>query len=88
MRRVAGFSQAYGRVGPTSLQSFMSPFRDERRMRELLEKGEFIEILVDTPVEKCARRHPKDLEEKAPARRSRTLPVSRPTKSPTIRNYT
>lgn len=42
----------------------MSPFRDERRMRELLEKGEFIEILVDTPVEKCARRHPKDLEEK------------------------
>lgn len=63
-RRVAEVCQAHGRAGPINLQFFMSPFRGKRRIRELLQKGEFIEILVDTPLEECARSDPKGLEEK------------------------
>ena len=35
--------------------------------RELLEKGEFIEVFVDTPIEICMQRDPKGLYEKAKA---------------------
>ena len=50
------------------LVSFISPFRDERRMaREMVEEGEFIEVFVDTPIELCEQRDPKGLYKKARA---------------------
>ena len=33
--------------------------------RELMAKGEFVEVFVDTPLEECARRDPKGLYERA-----------------------
>ncbi|MCA1367330.1 sulfate adenylyltransferase subunit CysN [Bradyrhizobium sp. BRP14] len=66
IRRVAEVAKLMADAGLVVLVSFISPFRDERRMaRELMEEGEFIEIFIDTPLEECARRDPKGLYEKA-----------------------
>nr|CAD57728.1 NodQ2 ATP sulfurylase large subunit protein [Ensifer sp. BR816] len=66
IRRVAEVAKLMADAGLIVLVSFISPFRDERRMaRELMDEGEFIEIFVDTPIEECARRDPKGLYEKA-----------------------
>ncbi|MDX0756083.1 adenylyl-sulfate kinase, partial [Sinorhizobium medicae] len=66
IRRVAEVAKLMADAGLIVLVSFISPFRDERRMaRELMDDGEFIEIFVDTPIEECARRDPKGLYEKA-----------------------
>ncbi len=68
IRRVAEVAKLMADAGLIVLVSFISPFRDERRMaRELMAEGEFIEIFVDTPIEECARRDPKGLYEKARA---------------------
>ncbi|WP_018097525.1 sulfate adenylyltransferase subunit CysN [Sinorhizobium meliloti] len=66
IRRVAEVAKLMADAGLIVLVSFISPFRDERRMaRELMEEGEFIEIFVDTPIDECARRDPKGLYRKA-----------------------
>lgn len=49
-------------AGLIVLSSFISPFRAERRMvRELLDRGEFIEVFVDTPLDQCIACDPKGL---------------------------
>ncbi|WFU51020.1 sulfate adenylyltransferase subunit CysN [Sinorhizobium terangae] len=66
IRRVAEVAKLMADAGLIVLVSFISPFRDERRMaRELMDEREFIEIFVDTPLDECARRDPKGLYEKA-----------------------
>jgi len=48
--------------------SFISPFRAERDMvRGLVDKGEFFEIFVDTPLSLAESRDPKGLYKKARA---------------------
>jgi len=55
-------------AGLIVLVSFISPFREERRMaRTLVEEGEFLEIFMDTPLEVCEARDPKGLYRKARA---------------------
>ena len=50
IRRVAEVAKLFVDAGLIVLVSFISPFRDERRMaRALVEEGEFVEIFVDTP---------------------------------------
>src|SRR5437764_606866 len=52
IRRVAEVGALMVDAGLIVLLSFISPFRSERRMaRELVEKGEFIEVFVDVPIE-------------------------------------
>ena len=66
IRRVAEVAKLFVDAGLIVLVSFISPFRDERRMaRELVEEGEFVEIFVDAPLEECERRDPKGLYRKA-----------------------
>jgi bifunctional enzyme CysN/CysC len=68
IRRVGETSKLFVDAGLIVLVSFISPFRNERRMvRELLGPGEFIEVFVDTPIEICMQRDPKGLYEKAKA---------------------
>ncbi|HUJ46062.1 MAG TPA: sulfate adenylyltransferase subunit CysN [Rhizomicrobium sp.] len=68
IRRVGEAARLFVDAGEIVLVSFISPFRSERRMaRELLEKGEFIEVFVDTPIEICKQRDPKGLYQKAAA---------------------
>lgn len=68
IRRVAEVAKLMADSGLIVVVSFISPFKAERRLaRELMDKGEFIEIFVDTPIEECARRDPKGLYRKANA---------------------
>ena len=66
IRRIAEVSKLMVSSGLITLVSFISPFRSERVMaRELLSKGEFIEIYIDTPIEICEARDSKGLYKKA-----------------------
>jgi bifunctional enzyme CysN/CysC len=68
IRRVAEVSRLMVDAGLIVLVSFISPFRNERRMaRDMVEEGEFLEIFVDTPLDVCESRDPKGLYEKARA---------------------
>ena len=66
IRRVGEVAKLFVDAGAIVLCSFISPFRAERNMvRELVDAGEFIEILVDTPLAECRRRDPKGLYARA-----------------------
>ncbi len=68
IRRVAEVAKLMVDAGLIVIVSFISPFREERRMaRELFAAGEFIEVFVDTPLEECERRDVKGLYAKARA---------------------
>lgn len=68
IRRVAEVAKLMADAGLVVLVSFISPFREERKMaRELIGDGEFIEVFVDTPIEECVKRDPKGLYKKAKA---------------------
>ena len=66
IRRVAEVARLMVDAGVVVITAFISPFRAERRMaRDLLEKSEFVEIFVDTPLEVAEKRDPKGLYKKA-----------------------
>jgi len=68
IRRVAEVARLMVDAGLIVLVSFISPFRDERRMaRDLFGVGDFAEVYVDTPIELCEQRDPKGLYAKARA---------------------
>ncbi|HRG15133.1 MAG TPA: sulfate adenylyltransferase subunit CysN [Pseudomonadota bacterium] len=68
IRRVAEVARLMADAGLIVLVSFISPFRDERRMaRERFADGEFIEVFVDTPLAVCEQRDVKGLYAKARA---------------------
>jgi bifunctional enzyme CysN/CysC len=68
IRRVAEVAKLMTDAGLIVLVSFISPFRDERRMaRELFPQGHFHEVFVDTPLAICEQRDPKGLYAKARA---------------------
>ena len=66
IRRVAEVAKLLVDAGLIVSTAFISPFRSERQMaRALLEKGEFVEIFVDTPMAVAEQRDPKGLYKKA-----------------------
>ncbi|MBK6475270.1 MAG: sulfate adenylyltransferase subunit CysN [Flavobacteriales bacterium] len=66
VRRVAEVARLMVDAGLIVLVSFISPYRNERRMaRDLFAEGEFVEVFVDTPLEECERRDVKGLYAKA-----------------------
>ena len=68
IRRVAEVAKLMVDAGLIVLVSFISPFREERRLaRELFAPGEFVEVFVDTPLEVAERRDVKGLYAKARA---------------------
>ena len=68
IRRVAETAKLMADAGLIVITSFISPFRDERRMaRDLVGDEEFIEIFVDVSLRECERRDPKGLYKKARA---------------------
>ena len=68
VRRVAEVARLMTDAGLIVLVSFISPFREERRMaRERMEPGEFIEIFVDVPLAVAEARDVKGLYAKARA---------------------
>lgn len=68
IRRVGEVAKLMVDAGLVVLTAFISPHRAERDMvRELLEKDQFIEVFVDTPLAVCEARDPKGLYKKARA---------------------
>ncbi|GHA37029.1 adenylyl-sulfate kinase [Devosia pacifica] len=68
IRRVAEVARLMADAGLIVLVSFISPFRNERRLaREIAGDISFTEVYVDTPLEVCEARDPKGLYAKARA---------------------
>jgi bifunctional enzyme CysN/CysC len=66
IRRIAEVARLMTDAGLIVLVSFISPYRDERRMaRSLFAPGEFLEVFVDAPLAECEKRDPKGLYAKA-----------------------
>jgi bifunctional enzyme CysN/CysC len=66
IRRVSEVARLLVDAGLIVIVSFISPYRAQRdRARALFERGEFLEIFVDTPLRECERRDPKGLYAKA-----------------------
>lgn len=66
IRRVAEVAKLMADAGLIVIVSFISPFRADRDLaRELMEKNEFLEVFIDTPLQECIRRDPKGLYRKA-----------------------
>ncbi len=68
IRRIGEVAKLFVDAGIIVTASFISPFRAERDMvRDLVEKGEFFEVFVDTPLHLAEKRDPKGLYRKARA---------------------
>jgi bifunctional enzyme CysN/CysC len=66
IRRVAEVARLMADAGLIVLVSFISPFRNERRLaREIAGDVKFTEVYVDTPLEVCEARDPKGLYARA-----------------------
>jgi bifunctional enzyme CysN/CysC len=66
IRRVAEVAKLMADAGLIVIVSFISPFRNERRLaREIAADIDFAEIYVDTPIEVCEARDPKGLYARA-----------------------
>jgi len=66
IRRVAEVSKLFLDAGLIVITSFISPYKKDRDFaRSLVQKDEFIEVFIDTPLEVCKKRDPKGLYKKA-----------------------
>ena len=68
IRRIGEVSKLFNDAGVIVLTAFISPYRADRdAVREILPEGEFVEVLVDCPLDECERRDVKGLYQKARA---------------------
>ncbi|WP_022671137.1 sulfate adenylyltransferase subunit CysN [Hippea alviniae] len=66
IRRIAEVAKLFVDAGLIVITAFISPFKEEREFaRSLVDKDEFVEVFVDTPLEVCEQRDPKGLYKKA-----------------------
>ena len=66
IRRIGEVSKLMADAGLVVITAFISPFQSERTMvREMMKKGEFVEIFVDTPLKVAEERDVKGLYKKA-----------------------
>ena len=68
IRRIGAVAKLFAEAGVLAITAFISPYRADRdRVRATLEPGDFVEVLVDAPLEICEARDPKGLYKKARA---------------------
>jgi bifunctional enzyme CysN/CysC len=66
IRRIGEVAKLMTDAGLIVICAFISPFAADRQMvRDFMDKGDFVEIFVDTPLEECIARDPKGLYKKA-----------------------
>ncbi len=66
IRRIGEVAKLFTDAGIITITAFISPFRQDReKVRNLVEKGEFIEVYVKCPIEVCEARDVKGLYAKA-----------------------
>lgn len=68
IRRIGEVSKLFVDAGLVVITAFISPFQKDRDLvRALVQKNEFIEVFIDTPLAVCEARDPKGLYKKARA---------------------
>ena len=68
IRRIGEVAKLFTEAGMVAVTAFISPYRADRdQVRALVPQGDFIEVLVDCPLEVCEQRDVKGLYEKARA---------------------
>ena len=68
IRRIGEVAKLFCEGNVVTLTAFISPYRADRDLaRSLVPKGQFFEILCDTPIEICEQRDTKGLYKKARA---------------------
>ena len=68
IRRIGEVASLFTQTGMINLVAFISPYRQDRdRSRAIQERGDFIEVFVDCPLEVCEDRDPRGLYHKARA---------------------
>ena len=68
IRRIGAVAKLFCEAGAITLTAFISPYRRDRdAVRASMAPGDFIEVLVDAPLEVCESRDPKGLYKKARA---------------------
>lgn len=66
IRRIAEVAKLFTESGIVVLVPVISPYSEDRKKaRDLFEKGKFIEVYVDCPLDVCQQRDPKGLYSKA-----------------------
>ena len=68
IRRIGAVADLFAQAGLVTLTAFISPYRADRdAVRASMKDGDFVEVLVDAPLEVCESRDPKGLYKKARA---------------------
>jgi len=68
IRRIAEVARLMNEAGLIVITSFISPYRDDRRLaRDIVGAERFVEVYVSTPIETCAARDPKGMYKRARA---------------------
>ena len=68
IRRIGEVAKLFTEAGMVAITAFISPYRADRgQVRALVPQGDFIEVLVDCPLDVCEQRDVKGLYEKARA---------------------
>jgi adenylylsulfate kinase len=68
IRRIGEVAKLFTEFGALVLTAFISPYRRDRdAVRAIMREGDFIEVLVDAPLDVCESRDPKGLYRKARA---------------------
>lgn len=68
IRRIGEVAKLFMEAGVIVLTAFISPFRQDRQhVRDMVPKGDFIEIFCDCPIEICEARDVKGMYRKARA---------------------
>jgi len=66
IRRIGEVSKLFLDAGIITLTAFISPFQSDRLLvRKLFEKGQFLEVFIDSSLEVCEKRDPKGMYVKA-----------------------
>jgi adenylylsulfate kinase len=68
IRRIGEVAKLFTEAGLVAVTAFISPYRADRdQVRALMKAGDFIEVLVDCPLDVCEQRDVKGLYQKARA---------------------
>jgi adenylylsulfate kinase len=68
IRRIGEVAKLFTESGMVALTAFISPYRADRdQVRAVMAPGDFVEVLVDCPIEVCEERDVKGLYKKARA---------------------
>ena len=66
IRRIGEVAKLFSDAGLIALTAFISPYKKDRdQVRNLVKKGEFIEVYVKCPIDVLKKRDPKGMYEKA-----------------------